>query len=95
MFIFARFHALPGNEKAAETALREAVTRTRTEPGCVSIHAYRSIRDEKLFYIYSEWVGEAAFERHAALPATVAFLDRIGQLIDHPLDPVTRAELMD
>ena len=45
----------------------------------------------QLFYIHSRWTDEAAFERHAGLPHTVQFLERVQTLIDHPLD-VTRSE---
>ena len=46
-----------------------------------------------LFYIHSRWTDEAAFDLHAQLPHTVRFIERVGPLIDHPLD-VTRAELI-
>ena len=82
--IFARFHARPGDEAAVAAALRE-------EPGCRSIHAFRATRDPRLFYIHSRWGDEAAFDRHAGLPHTVRFLERVQPLIDHPLD-VNRAE---
>ena len=61
------------------------------EPGCLSIHHFRSIPDPQLFYIHSRWKDEAAFERHAGLPHTVRFLERVEPLIDHPLD-VARTE---
>jgi len=48
------------------------------------------IRDPRLFWIHSRWIDEAAFETHAELPHTVRFVERVQQLIDHPLD-VTRA----
>jgi len=91
IFIFARFHARPGNEGAVADALRAVVAPSREEPGCVGIHAFRSIRDPRLFYIHSRWKDEAAFETHAGLPHTVRFLERVAPLIDHALD-VTRAE---
>jgi quinol monooxygenase YgiN len=91
LFIFARFHASPGNEAAVEEALREVVSPSRAEPGCVSIEAFRSVRDHRLFYIHSRWRDEAAFETHASLPHTSRFIARVERLIDHPLD-VTRAE---
>ncbi len=91
LFIFARFHARPGNEAAVKGALLEVLAQTREEPGCLSIHDYRSIRDPQLFYVHSRWKDEAAFEIHARLPHTVRFLERVEPLIDHPLD-VTRAE---
>jgi len=90
MFIFARFHARPGNEGAVEEALLDVLAPSREEPGCLSIHAFRSMRDPQLFYIHSRWKDEAAFERHAGLPHTLRFVERVAPLIDHALD-VTRA----
>jgi len=90
LFIFARFHARPGNESGVAEAILENMPPSRAELGCLNIHAYRSIRDPRLFYIHSRWKDEAAFEEHAGLPHTVRFLARVEPLIDHPLD-VTRA----
>jgi quinol monooxygenase YgiN len=94
LFIFARFHARPGQENDVETALRKVIARSRQESGCLSIHAFRSIRDPRLFYIHSRWVDEAAFDVHVGLPHTVQFVEEVQPLIDHPLD-TTRAELID
>jgi len=91
LFIFARFHARPGNESAVADAIHDTLAATREEPGCLSIHAFRSVRDSRLFYIHSRWKDEAAFEHHADLPHTVRFIARVTPLIDHPLD-VTRSE---
>ena len=90
MDFFARFHARPGNERAVAGALLDMLASSRAEPGCLSIHAFRSIRDPQLFYIHSHWKDEAAFEEHAGLPHTLRFLERVATLIDHPLD-ATRA----
>jgi quinol monooxygenase YgiN len=86
LFIFARFHARPGNETAVAEAILEGIVPTREEPGCLSVHAFRSIRDPQLFFIHSRWKDEAAFEIHAGLPHTVRLLERVEPLIDHPLD---------
>jgi quinol monooxygenase YgiN len=90
LFIFARFHAREGQQNAVAAALRDVLGPTREEPGCQAIQHYRCIRNPRLFYVHSRWVDEAAFERHAVLPHTVRFLQRVQDLIDHPLD-VTRA----
>lgn len=91
VFIFARFHASPGNEALVEAAVLGVLAPSRVEPGCLSMHAFRSRRDPALFYIHSRWRDEVAFDLHAALPHTIAFLARVQCLIDHPLD-VTRTE---
>jgi quinol monooxygenase YgiN len=89
--IFARFHARAGDEDGVAAAIGDVLPFTRAEPGCLDIHAFRSTRDPRLFYIHSRWRDEGVFEHHAGLPHTVRFLERVSRLIDHPLD-VTRAE---
>jgi quinol monooxygenase YgiN len=86
LFIFARFHARAGHEDAVAEALRDVLGPSSKESGCLSIHAFRSIRDPRLFYIHSCWKDEAAFESHAGMPHTVRFVDRVERLIDHPLE---------
>jgi quinol monooxygenase YgiN len=90
LFIFGRFHALAGRESEVEAAILEVIPQTRAEPACLSVNAFHSTRDPLLFYIHSRWVDEAAFERHALLPHTVHFIERVTPLIDHPVN-VTRA----
>ena len=93
LFIFARFHSRPGQEDAVAEALCDVLGPSREEADCLSIHAFRSIRDPGLFYIHSRWTNEAAFDHHATLPHTVRFVERVEPLIDHAFD-VTRAELL-
>lgn len=91
IYIFGRFHVREGMEGEAEKALREVVRASQEEAGCVNIHAYRGIRDGRLYYIHSIWKDTAAFELHAALPHTERFLRRITELSDQERD-VKRAE---
>jgi quinol monooxygenase YgiN len=93
LYIFARFYARSGNEAAVEQAIRDVLAPAREEAGCLSINAFRSVRDPRLFYIHSCWVNEAAFDIHASLPHTVHFVERVEPLIDHALD-VTRAKMI-
>ena len=93
LYIFARFRAREGQESAVASAIRDTIGLTRQESGCLDIHAFRSIRDPRLFYIHSRWKDEAAFELHATLPHTVRFIARVEPLIDHPLD-VARTEMI-
>lgn len=86
MDFFARFHARPGCAEALAGAIHEVIDPTRAEAGCLSIHAFRSIHDARLFYIHSAWVDESAFQVHDALPHTIQFVARVEPLIDHPFD---------
>jgi quinol monooxygenase YgiN len=88
MFLFARFHARPGQEGAVAEALRDVIPPSREEPGCLGIHAFRSTPDRQLFYIHSRWKDEAAFEHHAGLPHTVRFVARVEPLIDHAFEAI-------
>lgn len=94
LFIFARFHARSDQEAGVETALRRVIAPTRQELGCLSIHAFRSIKDSRMFYIHSRWVDEAAFDNHVSQPHTVKFVEEVQPLIDHALE-TTRADLID
>jgi quinol monooxygenase YgiN len=94
LFIFARFHARPGQETGVETALRKVIAPTRQERGCLSIHAFRSIRDARLFHIHSRWVDEAAFDNHVGQPHTKQFIEEVRPLVDHELD-TTRATVIE
>lgn len=94
LFIFARFHAGEHQEEALEEALHEVVASSREETGCLGIHAFRAVRDARLFYVHSKWSDETAFELHAGLPHTLRFLERAKPLLDHPLENVTRAKMI-
>ena len=93
MFLFARFHARAGQEAAVAEALRDVIPPSTEEPGCLGIHAFRSIRDRRLFYIHSRWKDEAAFEHHAGLPHTVRFVARVEPLIDHPFEAIRTEQI--
>ena len=86
LFIFGRFHARAGCDEALGDALRTVIIHSREEDGCLSFHAFRSVRDPGLFYIHSRWADEGVFDRHAELPHTVEFLKQVEALCDEPRD---------
>jgi len=65
----------------------------REEPGCHSIHVFRSMRDLHLFYIHSRWADEGAFQKHGILPHRERFLKEVDALLDQPRE-VTRTEMI-
>lgn len=84
VFVFVRLHSAPGNEDKVRAALTSVVTASRTEPGCVDIHAFTSFRDPQLFFIHSVWKDTDVFGLHAKLPHTVEFIDTFDRLLDEP-----------
>ena len=80
---FVRFEPKPGREKEFREELLRVNQPSRAEPGCVAIHVFESLREPIAFAIHSEWVDEAAFERHAQLPHTVRFLQAAEGLLTH------------
>ena len=95
LFIFARFHAREGDEAALAAALSAVLAPTRAEPGCLAINAFRSLRDPSLFFIHSRLDRRSRrFDIHAELPHTLAFVERVEPLIDHPFE-ATRAIVLD
>jgi len=94
LFIFARFHAREGQESELASTLTTVAAATRAEPDCLGLQVFRSTNEPRLFFIYSQWPNEAAFERHIELPHTLHFVDHVEPLIDHALD-VVRTQLVD
>ena len=45
LYIFGRFHARAGNEAAVAEVINDVLVPTRAEAACISVHAFRSIRD--------------------------------------------------
>ena len=80
-----RFEPLPGKADEFRKAMLEVLPYSRSEPGCLSIRAFESIREPYEFAIYSGWVDEAAFERHVELPHTVRFIEVAEPLLTHPI----------
>jgi len=92
-FVFVKLHAREGEENAVEEALREVMGPSREEPGCISFHVFRSVRDQRLFYIHSRWLDETTFQKHALLAHTERFLKKVDVLLDHPRE-VARTEMI-
>jgi quinol monooxygenase YgiN len=94
VFVFVRLHSASGNEDKVRAALTSVVTASRTEPGCVDIHAFRSFRDPHLFFIHSVWQDADTFDLHAKLPHIVEFIDTVDRLLDEPRQVARTARIV-
>lgn len=80
-----RFEPRPGDEARFREEMLRSIEASRGEAGCLSIRGFESVREPIVFAICSEWVDEAAFELHAGLRHTVAFLRAAEELLPHPV----------
>jgi quinol monooxygenase YgiN len=85
LFLFARFHARPGQEAALREAIEAVEVATKSEPGCLGYGVFRSVRVQGEFYVHSRWRDQAAFDLHASLPHTQRFIAAVESLVDQPL----------
>jgi quinol monooxygenase YgiN len=81
-----RFEPIAGKETEFRGELLRVVEASRTETGCLAIHAFESLREPLTFAIHSDWADEAAFELHAQLPHTVRFVEAAKELLPHPIE---------
>ena len=49
-------------QEALAALMREQLQPVRAEPGCLSIDAFASTRDPRLFFFHSRWVDETRFD---------------------------------
>ncbi len=86
LHIIASIHAAVGRENAVERALVALLAPSRAEVGCLAMDAFRSMDDERLFYIHSHWQDEAAFQRHTQFPHALGFMTEVTVLTDRPIE---------
>ena len=63
--VSATWRAKAGKEDRLLEVIREITPPSRAEPGNVFYQAQRSVDDPRLFYLYEQYVDEAALQAHA------------------------------
>ncbi|HEY8676753.1 MAG TPA: putative quinol monooxygenase [Candidatus Dormibacteraeota bacterium] len=56
--------ARAGTEQRVEEILAEMVVPTRAEPGCLMYEVHRSVDRPRVYFLYEQFVNEAAFILH-------------------------------
>jgi len=93
MHFIVRFEPVEGKEAEFREELLRVVEPSRAELGCLGMQVFESLGEPWTFAIHSEWVDEAAFERHAQLPHTARFLAAAGKLLTHPVQGLRLREI--
>lgn len=58
------WRAREGEEDRVGEILGEVAAHSRLEPGCEMFIAHRSMEDPRAFFLYEQYVDEAAFKEH-------------------------------
>jgi len=93
LHVFVRFEPLPGKEQQLRDELLRVISATRTEPGCLVIHLFQSVREPLIFSIHSEWLDEAAFDAHSSFPHMQRFLSVVPALLSHPIRALRTSQI--
>jgi quinol monooxygenase YgiN len=64
--VSARWTAREGREGRLAELIGELTPAARAEPGCLQFQPHRSIEDPLLFWLYEQYVDEAAYATHMA-----------------------------
>ena len=64
--VTATWKARPGEEDAVQALLHRVAAASRDEPGCLLFWTHRSVDDPGRFFLYEQYLNEAAFRDHAA-----------------------------
>ena len=71
--VLAGLRARPGQQDCLLKLLRDMVTKTRREKGCICYILHQSEKDSELFTIYQTWECEEYLNAHANTPHVQSF----------------------
>ena len=60
--------ARDGESETVAGLLRQLMSLSRAEPGCLQYDAHRNTDDPNTFFLFERYADQAAFDEHAASP---------------------------
>ena len=72
--------ARPETLEALLAAARDHVTRSRTEPGCLTHSVYADFDEPLRLFFYEEWADRAALDTHFAQAGSQLFMKVVREL---------------
>ena len=84
--VIARLRAKAGQEAMLRQELKKLVTPTRAEAGCVLYDLHESNSEPGLFVFYETWKRDADLDAHFETPHITAFLAKVPELVEEPID---------
>jgi quinol monooxygenase YgiN len=89
VILYATFTATPGNAAKVAEMLRDYAANVRNEPGNVVFEATCKADEPSAFFVYEEYVDEAAFQAHLSAPYGGPFNQSLAPLITEPSSHLT------
>jgi quinol monooxygenase YgiN len=80
LIVTGSVHAKPEAIDEVLALSLEHVRRSRTEPGCLLHSVHQDVEDPMRVVFVEHWEDEAALAIHFAVPASGAFVTRLGEL---------------
>lgn len=69
-----QFTILPGKEAEAEAAIKKVAAEVdKNEPGALTYHWYRSLKDPMQVIVFEVWKDDEAIETHRGMPYMTEF----------------------
>jgi len=84
VILYATFTARAGNVEAIAALLADYAVKVRAEPGNVLFEASTLADAPDAFFVYEEYMDEAAFQAHLAAPYGAVFNAALSPLIVEP-----------
>ena len=89
VILYATFTASKGNADAVAALLSDYAAAVRKEPGNVLFEASCKATEPDSFFVYEEYVDEAAFQAHLNAPYGTPFNAALSPLIVEPQSRLT------
>lgn len=80
--VIAHMRAKPGRERELQELLESLVEPTSKEDGFINYDLHQAVDDPTSFYLYENWMSEAALEAHFQTPHLQHFVSVKDDLLD-------------
>ena len=87
--LYAEFTARPGNEEAVRALVAGLTVDVRAEPGNLAFAAHTLVDNPRHWFVYEEYVDDAAFQAHITAPYGAVFNAALVQLIEEDASQLT------
>lgn len=84
VYIVATLCARKGKEQGLLKALRELVSASQAEPGCIEYILHGEVMQSGTFVIYETWISQSDLDKHMGTPHFVSFVAASESLLSAP-----------